>query len=469
MNRRARLSSPAFVDLAIDRDPRTDAMPLPLEKVRMFAAAPSIVLLASLAILVQDPRAIPTTATPVDLRCQFPAGKAIEVTLQTNVKGALELKLPREQRSVQVAQSRSERMLDQMLSLDSETNASEQRRTWLEARATANGATEDPAWTGLAVTYVSDGTKQSATLGGRMLPKAQTDGILRQSEFVGLWLGLPEAAVAGTRYPVDAEAMIQTMFATEGAPKVGEAWVTLDRVEAETSLAHLTMHLEFCDAVAANDGMTADLAFVVEVDAELNLGERRLTKLTSSGTVTFTGTGRFEGMVGGTLRVTSTVTSKVVGDPKAAVATTAKFRDNAYAFEESGFKCALPAYWARLPRKDAKTIAQFFDSRDDQQTLIQFLDLKEAGDPTTDAYIDSFSKGVMKSGFLDPKFKKSKTALGKAITYAAALKDDRRVVGLLTVSGPSRKLSIQLIGRTEATARAEKDFQDLVASLKPAK
>ncbi len=107
---------------------------------------------------------------------------------------------------------------------------------------------------------------------------------------------------------------------------------------------------------------------------------------------------------------------------------------------------------------------------DDHVTKIRCdLDLEEAGDPTTDAYIESFSKGVVKSGFIDPKFKKAKTALGKAITYTAALKDDRRVVGLLTVSGPSRKLSIQLVGGTEATARAEKDFQDLVASLKPAK
>lgn len=425
--------------------------------------------IVALSTFTQDPTSAPAASGPIDLRCQFPAGKSIQVDLRSDAKGTLELALKANKRSVPVSMVRTQRMLDQMLSLDSESSASEQRRTWLEARETNNGANADPAWTGLAVTFTSDGKTQRATLGGRMLPKEDLDGLLRQSAFVGLWLGLPEAAVVGTAYPFEAEGLIQTLFDPEGEPKIGDATITLVGVDPSTSVAALKMHLEFADSIVDDDGMTADLAFAVDGDCELNLGERRLTKITASGTVGFTGTGPSAGVMSGSLRLTCTVTTKVVGDPAASLATTGKFRDNTQSFAAAGFQCSLPAYWARLPSKDAKTMAQFIDTRDDRQNLIKFTLLDEDGDPTTDTYIESFEAGVVKSGFIDPKFKKSKTALGKAITYEASLKGDRRVVGALTVAGPKRKLAVQWIGGAGASKDAEADFQDLVKSLKPAK
>jgi hypothetical protein len=427
-----------------------------------------LVVLGSLCAIAQD-APLPTTATAVDLRCQFPAGKAIEIRLQSTTKGTLELRLPREQRTVPCASARDERLLDEMLSLDSTTHAFEQRRTWLDARETVNGATSDPPLTGVCVTYTSDGTKLSATLGDRLLPPGRLDGLLRQSGFVGMWLGLPEAAVAGRRYRFDAAGLIQTLFATESEPKVTESWLTLDRVDLETSVAHVTMHLEFTDTLADDDGMTADLAYVVESTGELQLGERRLARITSSGTVTLAGTNRFEGMVSGSIQLTSTVTSKVIGDVKAALATTSAPRDNAYVFDEAGFRCALPSYWARFPRKDAKTLAQFLDSRDDVQTLIQIHELDDDGDPHEDAYIKAFTKGVVQSGFIEPVIRKTKSALGNALEYSAALEGERRVVGMLAVCGKTRKLSVQLIGSADATKRAETDFAAFLKSLKPAK
>ena len=229
--------------------------------------APHVALLACVlggALSGQDskPAAPETQSRPTGWNLRLAeTARARIVELKQTAKGTMTLKRDGIEVAGAIEGSLQARWLDEISAVNEESM--EARRTFIEARMSEHGRTQDPGFEGITFMMKTHGGKTTIESAPPRRPSNRDlSKQLAQAGAPGLWLLLPENAEIGASFPTKGKPLIATLVDLIGIKEISdyEATLTLDSGDPKTHRAHLSGNVRFSESVD-DDGVTKTASY----------------------------------------------------------------------------------------------------------------------------------------------------------------------------------------------------------------